>query len=156
MEAQQKIAVERRIEEEERREKELPAPQGTHIKYVLLKLSAENSPVHYMNQMGQYWRSVKPKKSDMVYLIKTLLSAPAGDRFQIIKYCLTSFDEFMLELKQGYWNDQAQHKIRRNLKFGFYTNERKIHRAEYAIKIDAEVQKLDPPPTPVEIVQKLS
>ena len=55
-----------------------------------------------------------------------------------------------------YWNEQAQHELRRKLEFGSHTRDRTGSRTEYAIRIYAEAKELGPTMSHGEIIQKLA
>ena len=109
-----------------------------------------------MNQLKQYWQAVKPRDYDTHYSIEKSLSGPPGDWRQIIKDEFNNIQTFLDKFSRRYWNEQAQHGIRRKLEFGAHRGGKTGLRAEYAIRLYAKAKELRPSMSPREIIQKLA
>ena len=106
--------------------------------------------------MKQYWEAVKPKDSDTHYLIERSLTGPPGDWWQIIKDEVNNFQTFLNKFSRRFWNEKAQHELRRKLEFGCHQVGKMGSRSEYAIRLYAEAKELRPTISPGEIIQKLA
>ena len=136
---------------------ELPGETRTsNIKYVLPEFRGDTSPIRYMHQIKQYWEAVEPKESDTHYLIERSLTGPPGDWWQIVKEDVGNFQTFLSKFSRRYWNEQAQHELRRKLEFGRYQQGKMNLRAEYAIQLYAEAKELRPSLSSIEMIQKLA
>ena len=113
IEAQQTKIKERLNVEEERREEIRGPERGSSIKYILPEFRADTSPIRYINQLKQYWEAVKPRDSDTHYLNEEV----------------SCFQTFLNKFLRRYWNEQAQHELRRKLEFGTLSGGRKGSRA---------------------------
>ena len=129
IEAQQTKIKERLNVEEERREEIRGPERGSSIKYILPEFRADTSPIRYINQLKQYWEAVKPRDSDTHYLNERSLAGPPGVWWQIIKDEVSCFQTFLNKFLRRYWNEQAQHELRRKLEFGTLSGGRKGSRA---------------------------
>ena len=109
-----------------------------------------------MNQLKQYWEAVKPRDTDIHYLIERSLAGPPGDWWQIIKVDVNNFQTFLDKFLKIYWDEQAQHELRQKLEFGSHIRDRIGSRTEYAIRIYAEANELRPTMSYGEIIQKLA
>ena len=118
LQAQQTRIMERLNTEGPRREDLLGANRASNIKYVLPEFGGDTFPIRHMNQLKQYWEAVEPKESDIHYLIEKSLTGPLGDWWQIVKEDISSFQMFLSKFSRRYWNEQAQHELRRRLEFG--------------------------------------
>ena len=156
LEAQQTRMMERLNTEGPRREDLLTANRASNIKYVLPEFGGDTSPIRYMNQLKQYWEAVEPKDRDTHYLIERSLTGPPGDWWQIVKEDVSNFQMFLSKFSRRYWNEQAQHELRRRLEFGCHQSGKTISRAEYAIRLYAEAKELRPSLSSIEIIQKLA
>ena len=156
LEGQQKRMMERLNTEGPRREDLLTANRAFNIKYVLPEYGDNTSPRRYTNQLKPYWEAVEPKDHDTHYLIERSLTGPPGDWWQIVKEDVSNFQMFLSKFSQIYWNEQAQHELRRRLKFGCHQCRKTITRAEYAIRLYAEVRELRPSLSSIEMIQKLA
>ena len=156
IEAQQTRIMERLNAEEERREEIRGPERGSSFKYILPEFRGDTSPIRYINQLKQYWEAVKPRDSDTHYLMERSLAGPPGDWWQIIKDEVSCFQTFLNKFLRRYWNEQAQHELRRKLEFGTHPEGREGSRAEYAIRLYAEAKELRPSMSSNEIIQKLA
>ena len=84
------------------------------------------------------------------------MARPPGDWWQIIKDEVSCFQTFLNKFLRRYWNEQAQHELRRKLEFGTHSVGREGSRAEYAIRLYAEAKELRPSMSSNEIIQKLA
>ena len=155
LEAQQTRILER-VHAEDGREEVRGLERNAGIKYVLPEFQGDTSPIRYMNQMKQYWEAVKPRDSDTHYLIEKSLGGPPVDWWQIVKEEVNNLQTFLSRFSRRFWNEQAQHELRRKLEFGSHQGGRMGSRAEYAIRLYAEARELQPIMSPGEIIQKLA
>ena len=156
LEAQQTRIMERMNAEEGRREECRESERGLNIKYVLPEFRGDASPIRYMNQLKQYWEAVKPRDNDTHYLIERSLSGPPGDWWQIIKDEVSNLQTFLDKFSRRFWNEQAQHELKKKLEFGCHQGGKMGSRTEYAIRLYAEAKELRPVMSPSEIIQKLA
>ena len=68
----------------------------------------DTSPIRYINQLKQYWEAVKPRDTDIHYLIERSLAGPPGDWWQIIKDDVNNFQTFLEKFLKRYWNEQVR------------------------------------------------
>ena len=85
LEAQQTRIIERIYSDGGRREEVKSLERNSSIKYILPEFQGDTSPIRHINQLKQYWEGVKPRDTDIHYLIERSLAGPPGDWWQIIK-----------------------------------------------------------------------
>ena len=69
---------------------------------------------------------------------------------------MNNFPTFLNKFLRRYWNEQAQHELRRRMEFGSHQEGKIGSRAEYAIRLYAEAKELRPIMSSKEIIQKLA
>ena len=129
--------MERLNAEGERREENRGPERNSNIKYILPEFRGDTSPIRYINQLKQYWGAVNPRDRDTHYLIERSLT-------------------FLNKFLRRYWNEQAQHELRRRMEYGSHQEGKIGSRAEYAIRLYAEAKELRPIMSSKEIIQKLA
>ena len=78
------------------------------------------------------------------------------DLWRIVKEEVNNLQTFLSRFSRRFWNEQAQHELRRKLEFGSHQGEKMGSRAEYAICLYAEPRELRPMMSHGEIIQKLA
>ena len=126
LEAQQTKIMAGMNAEEGRREECRESERGLNIKYILSEFQGGTSLIRYMNQLNQYWEAVKPRDNDTHYLTERSLSEPPGVWWQIIKDEVSNLQTFLNKFSRRFWNEQAQHELRRKLEFDVIRRERRV------------------------------
>ena len=115
----QKTRIMKRINSEEGRRGECSGlERNSNIKYILPQFKEGISPIRYMNQFKQYWEALRLKNSDTHYLIERSLTGPPGDWWKFMKDEVNNFVTFLNRFSRRFWNEQAQHELRRELEYG--------------------------------------
>ena len=115
LESQQTRIIERINSEGGRREEVRGPERNSNIKYIFPEFQGDTSS-HY--------------------LIERSLAGPPGDWCQIIKDDVNNFQTFLDKFLKRYWNEQAQHELRRKLELGSHTGDRTRSRTESAIRME--------------------
>lgn len=118
--------------------------------------SGKIRPMKFIREFRQYCMVTRPTTRELKYLFGQSLERAAKEWWALIEDNVESLDELEKRFCRRFWSKEVQQKVRRSIEMGFYPQDAKFSRVEYAVRLFGSARDLTPRPNDEDIVSSLS
>lgn len=135
------------------KEQERPRHKYTIPRY---EAKPDERPTKYLKELAKYCQTTRAQTWEYNSIINESLQGTAKEWWSAKNMNIVDLEEFETALKRRFWSTDAQHKIRRELNFGYYKFNNTETRTQHAMRLIGNAKDLEPPMSDKEIIDCLS